>query len=202
MLSVGSKVESGGMGQDRVGVVRLELGLLLALSDGAGGWGDGARAAERVVQALTTSAGRPDVVWAEVLSALDADLARAGIGEATAIVIEVSASGLRGASIGDSAAFLVHDGRLDELTRDQRRKPLLGSGAARAVSFERLDWQGRLLLVSDGIDKYVARAELGRLALRESIAESIDAIVSSARLPSGALHDDVSIVLCERAGAS
>jgi PPM family protein phosphatase len=197
MLRV-SRIESAGTDQDRVLALPTEAGVLLAVSDGAGGWGDGARAAERVIEGLKRCAGGSSAIWMQTLQALDAELARANIGEATAVVVEATETHLRGASVGDSAAFTLTGATVEEITRHQRRKPLLGAGDARIVAFELEAWSGRLLLVSDGIVKYVPRAELPALAATGSMADEISELVRRARLPSGGLQDDLAIVLCER----
>ena len=49
------------------------------------------------------------------------------------VVVEVVGSILLGASIGDSGAWLIDGSRIVDLTANQRRKPLLGSGYAHPV---------------------------------------------------------------------
>jgi serine/threonine protein phosphatase PrpC len=198
MLKVASAVESGGTDQDRVLVLPIEDGLLLAVCDGAGGWGDGARAAELVIDGLRSLGDRAQPQWDRILRELDRELAQANLGEAAVTVVQASERQLRGASLGDCAAFVLGGGRLDEVTRDQHRKPLLGSGEARVVAFERASWQGRVLLASDGIAKYVPRDDLAALAGAGSVSEAIAALAKRARLPSGVLPDDLALVLCEK----
>jgi len=185
------------MNQDRAAVVELsESHLVLAVADGAGGLGDGRRAAGAVIQALHD---RRDRGWSDVLLGVDGSLARAGIGETTAVVVEVTDEIIRGAAVGDSAAYIVSGAGVQDLTVRQRRKPLLGSGAAIPVSFECSTWDGRIVLASDGLVKYVARRDIAELALRGSLEEAIVALGNRARLPTGGLQDDIAIVLCEHA---
>jgi serine/threonine protein phosphatase PrpC len=81
------------------------------------------------------------------------------------------------------------------LTVNQRRRPLLGSGEALPVIFETGLNGGRLLLATDGLVKYASVEEICTLATHGSVAAAVDAVANCARLPSGALQDDVAVVL-------
>lgn len=181
-----------GAGEDRAAAVARGDGVVLALADGAGGTGGGARAADAVIAAL--SAAPTPSSWTDALAALDAALPRLGPGQATAVVVEVTAAGLRGASVGDSGAWLIGDDLVD-LTADQRRKPLLGAGAT-PVAFTAGPLADRtLVLASDGLWKYARPADISAAARLTDLAAAAAALLALVRLPSGDLPDDVALVL-------
>ncbi len=181
-----------GAGEDRVAVMTNDAGAVIALADGAGGTGGGARAAEAIVAALTTAPAPTS--WRDALGALDAALPRLGPGLATAVVVELRAAGLRGASVGDSGAWLVGDGIVD-LTAGQRLKPLLGAGAT-PIAFTAPPLADRTLLVaSDGLWKYARPVDIAAAARLLDLADAAAALLALVRLPSGGLPDDVAIVL-------
>ncbi|MBL8623485.1 MAG: hypothetical protein JNK64_19415 [Myxococcales bacterium] len=181
-----------GADEDRAAAVARGDGVVLALADGAGGTGGGARAADAVIAGLI-AAPTPSS-WTDALAALDAALPRLGPGQATAVVVEVTAAGLRGASVGDSGAWLVGDDLVD-LTADQRRKPLLGAGAT-PVAFTAGPLADRtLVLASDGLWKYARPADVADAARHPDLAAAAAALLALVRLPSGGLPDDVALVL-------
>jgi serine/threonine protein phosphatase PrpC len=107
-----------GGGQDRVRVVEVEQGLVIALADGAGGTSHGANAAQRIVDVIANERSLPTMErCAQWIEELDSELA----GQATAVILAVG-SHITGASVGDSGAWLIGDGVID-LTHAQRRKP-------------------------------------------------------------------------------
>jgi serine/threonine protein phosphatase PrpC len=74
---------------------------------------------------------------AALLAQIDRALARAPTGgQTTASLALVINDSISGASVGDFEAWLFTDHAVLDLTRDQRRKPLLGTGQAVAVPFE------------------------------------------------------------------
>ena len=168
----------------------------MAVADGAGGTGGGASAADRLIVALTKlTAQAASADWWSVLLELDEEMAGRG-GETTAVVAFVDSDRVRGASVGDSAAWLISpEGGMTDLTVHQRRKPLVGSGEALPVEFEGERRGGRLLLATDGLIKYTPRDRICALAMTGSVVEAVDALINAVRLPSGALQDDVAIAL-------
>jgi PPM family protein phosphatase len=178
---------AGRTGADRAAAVPREDGHLLVLADGATGIGGGAAAADAVITAAHDCPA--DLVG--FLETLDHQLAR--IGETTAIIALLAHGQLRGASVGDSEAWLVSDSDVIELT--QKSKARLGSGRAEPFAFGPLPCAGRVLLGSDGLFKYVAHERISTLARAGSIEEAATALVAAARLRSGALQDDVAVVL-------
>lgn len=188
-------VPQRGIGQDRVTVVPVAGGVVIALADGAGGAGHGEVAAQAVIDAVTqgASAGR---AWAELLDELDRDGARLGHGQTTAVVLSVTPRAITGASVGDSGAWVVRGAQIDDLTDGQTRKPLVGAGcrpfAVHAAALE----GGTLLLASDGLLRYAKPADIARLAVGADLDTAARGLVELVRLRSGALPDDVAVVLC------
>lgn len=88
-----------------------------------------------------------------------------------------------------------------DLTAGQRRKPLLGSGVSHPVAIARQPCSGRLLVASDGLLSYLPRSRLGVLASADALRVAVDALIQAVTLSSGALHDDVAVVLGERTTA-
>ena len=182
-------------GDDRLAVVALESGLVIALADGAGG--GGAAAADEVIAAVERAARGPfDPV--ALLRELDARLRRSG-GQTTAVVLLVSEAGISGASVGDSEAWVVDADSDVALTGHQQRKPLVGSGSATPVPLGAPPLAGTLLVASDGLFKYAPRARLLELVRSSGVETLPGALVQLVRLPSGGLQDDVAVVVCRPA---
>lgn len=176
---------------------------VVVVADGAGGRPGGREAADAVIDAVVTRAVRlalrgDGATCAGLLAEVDRSLA--GRGEATAVVAIVRAVAgiwtVQGASLGDSGAWLVHADRVDDLTRAQVRKPLVGSGRASPVAFGPTPVDdARLLVATDGLLKYAPRERLAAAARAGPIEAAARALVDGARLPSGGLQDDVAVVL-------
>ncbi len=187
--------------EDRAEVVQHNSGVVVAVADGAGGMSGGDEAANFVVMwvksfvSRTENLGVPEQ-WAELLTKLDFQISCQG-GQAAAVIVAVMENGICGASVGDSAAWVVGNG-CDDLTRNQVQKPLLGSGAAKPVAFERAAWDGTVLVASDGLVKYASREKICGTAAQREFASLGREIVNLARLRSGALQDDLSLVLVRR----
>jgi len=180
-------------GQDRAVVIPRAGGLVVALADGAGGASNGALAAQAVVDVAVR--GDP----ADVILACDEHLRNVGL--TTAIIVHVRADAVSGASVGDSAAWLI-DGEVIDLTEHQRRKPLVGGGCVPVVFHsERPLGTATLLVASDGLFSYAAAADIARIVRAgRDLRETADTLVELVRLPSGGLQDDVTIVLCRAHG--
>lgn len=167
--------------------------LVLALADGAGGTHSGATAAQAIIDAVRDA--EPGTNWAALLEELDLDGARLGHGQSTAVIVEVTARGLTGASVGDSGAWLVRGDAVIDLTAGQARKPLVGDGAA-ACTFEHATLDAETVLVaSDGLLRYAREQDIARIASGPDLAAAARALVELVRLPTGGLQDDVSVVL-------
>ena len=101
-----------------------------------------------------------------MLLELDEKLAGRGA-ETTAVVAFVDSDRVRGASIGDSAAWLISQAwEMTDLTVHQHRKPLIGSGKALPVEFEAELRGGPLLLATDRSTKYVTAERICALATK------------------------------------
>jgi serine/threonine protein phosphatase PrpC len=179
--------------EDRATVLELPGSVVIALADGAGGLGQGARAAQAwidVVRADPSSAS-----WAVALEELDADEARRGPGHTTAIAIELRGHELRGVSAGDSAAWIVTDTDIVDLLAHAPPKPLVGDGCMAYEIAARID-AGTLLVASDGLVKYASRDHIAAIARGALLDEAVRALVELVRLDGGRLHDDTTVVLC------
>jgi serine/threonine protein phosphatase PrpC len=186
-----------GSGQDRARVFELEDGLVVVLADGAGGTGNGAAAAEAIVEAVgaATSAAHD---WSGLLDGLDADAQRLGNGQSTAVIISVRGGVLSGASVGDSGSWLLRGTDVVDLTEGQQRKPLVGSGCVPwPIAPTGLDG-GTLLVASDGLLRYSKRTDIVRLASGADLQAAARALIDVVRLPNGELQDDVAVVLCRQ----
>lgn len=184
------EVVAGSANQDRAVVVPHEGGFVVALADGAGGTGNGAAAAEAVVEAVARVPGLdPEML----LDKLDERLLQLG-GQSTAVVVAIRGRELRGASVGDSGAWLIDGANVVELTAQQQRKPSLGDGAI-VMPFT-APFRGTLLVASDGLLRYARRLDIAHVvASAASLQVAARELVSLVRLPDGGLQDDVSLVL-------
>lgn len=182
-----------GAGQDRISVSATRDRVVIALADGAGGAAGGERAASAVIDAV--AAAQTDD-WVAVLTELELDPDRLGPGQTTAVVVTVTRDGIRGASVGDSGAWVIRDGRIEDLTQGQHRKPLIGDHSV-AIPFHGAPLAGATLLVaSDGLLRHAPPEEIERVASGPDLAAAARQLVELVRLPSGEIPDDVALVLC------
>jgi hypothetical protein len=114
------------------------------------------------------------------------------------VILAVTAAGITGASVGDSEAWMLTGHHLTELTAGQMRKPLVGDGC---IPF-RVDspalGRSTLLVASDGLTRYATRTDIARIVEGEDLEAAARVLVDLARLPTGSLQDDVSVVLCRQ----
>ncbi|MGH8144029.1 MAG: SpoIIE family protein phosphatase [Steroidobacteraceae bacterium] len=193
MISATHRIESGGANEDRLIVDRRGGRTLAIICDGAGNGGRGALAAELALAELVRLWQAGFVDWMRALLAVDQLVNRQTQGgETTCVALEISDQGeCRGASVGDSSAWMLPESSpIRELTAHQHRARL-GSGQASPVNF-RAQLMGRLVLGTDGLFKYIRTSEIRKLAAR-----SVDALVDAVRLKSGAVPDDVAIILLQ-----
>jgi serine/threonine protein phosphatase PrpC len=188
-------VAARGSGQDRAFVNECDDGFVIVLADGAGGTGNGADAAQAIIDAVRT-VGTAQHDWCALLAALDRDGSRLGHGQSTAVILSITATGMSGASVGDSGAWLINGSDVLDLTDGQARKPLVGSGCEPfRIEPTRLG-SVILLVASDGLFRYANRHDIARTAVGVDLSAAARALVDLVRLPSGALQDDLSVVLC------
>lgn len=193
MITANYRVESGGLNEDRVLVERRGKQTVAIVCDGAGNGGHGALAAELAIAELRRAWQAGFVDWVRALLAVDQLLkTQAQGGETTCVAVVISDDGLcRGASVGDSGALMIsRSGPVRDLTAHQDRSRL-GSGRAHPKMF-RTPLIGRLILATDGLLKYISPTDI-----RACAARGVDALIESVRLKSGALQDDVAVVLLE-----
>jgi serine/threonine protein phosphatase PrpC len=179
--------------EDRVAVFDADHRTVIVVADGAGGIGSGDVAAESVVREIETSYPRVHSAsqWAELLREIDC---RIPTGESTAVVADVRPYGIAGASVGDSQAWIIRGDTITDLTQDQNRKPLLGSGSAVPVSFMGSPLRGVLLIATDGFCDYARRGSVLPLVMQTDFHAIPRRCIEMVRLPSGELWDDVGIV--------
>lgn len=181
--------------EDRVRVVELDGGVAIVVADGAGGSGAGAEAADSVIREVIAGATleRDADGWCEILRQADC---RVGAGEATCVVVVRSPRGFVGASVGDSRAWLIEDEVIVDLTVNQRRKPLLGSGLAEPVGFSHPPSPNLLLVGTDGFCNYIRRDALLREVRWIDFPVLPRKLAEMVRLPSGDWWDDIGLVAC------
>jgi serine/threonine protein phosphatase PrpC len=118
-------------------------------------------------------------------------------GLAAAVVVSISNDGaVYGASVGDCEAWVFGDGEPRNLTEQQVRKPLLGGGDAHPVGFSTQLGSGTLVVASDGLWKYMDHARIAAIVATRPLERAAAALVDGVRLGSGALQDDVAVMLC------
>jgi serine/threonine protein phosphatase PrpC len=181
--------------QDRVAVFSEPDRCVVVVADGAGGTGLGGQAATALVDGVRRfSAGtKSPEGWCNMLRQIDGQI---GPGESTAVVVDLQSDGLCGASVGDSQAWIVKGMDITDLTARQHRKPLLGSGEADPVGFSHKRLDGLLIVATDGFCNYVKREEMMKVLPYQEFAILPKNLVNLVRLRSGALNDDVGIVVC------
>lgn len=182
---------------------------LVALADGQGGQSGGARAANIAVEAAIEAARHTPLdrllnhpaVWRDILHwADDAVLADPDAGF-TSLVSFIAGEGVApvGASCGDSAALMVHDGTTALLTDHQFKNPPVGSGEANFIPFHGsvgLPWS--LLAMTDGVWKHAGWEAITDSACELHGQRLIDTLTTRARLPgSGQFPDDFTLLVLE-----
>jgi PPM family protein phosphatase len=184
---------SGRRLEDRAIAIPIDGGIVIAVADGAGGTGNGAVAAQAIIDVVAADPSVSD--WAAALVDLD-DPARLGGGQATAVIATVTTRGIVGASVGDSAAWIVRDGAVVDLTCHQERKPLVGDGCSPTAFGAELG-DGTLVIATDGLVRYAIAKDIVFVVERgEPLEHVAHRLVDLVRLPSGGLQDDVAIVVC------
>ncbi len=113
--------------QDMVAVFSEPERCVIAVADGVGGMSSGGQAAAAIVEQVrsTYASTESTEAWSSLLCQGDG---RIGLGEFSAVVVDVQRAGICGASVEDSQAWVVKGADIANLTAGQRRKPVLGSG--------------------------------------------------------------------------
>jgi hypothetical protein len=118
-------------------------------------------------------------------------------GESTAVVLALGRQ-IVGASVGDSAAWRLGPSGIVDLTSGQHRRPMIGSGCAAIAPVVGQVDSSPVLVASDGFAKYASRARVAAIRIDGNLAGAVSGLMDMVRLRSGALQDDVSVVLCQR----
>jgi serine/threonine protein phosphatase PrpC len=191
------RVVPGSADQDRLVHRVVGDAHLVVLADGAGGLAGGREAADFVTANASLPNLTPEACAAELQRLDDAIDRDRQCGETTAVLLVISASTIFGASVGDSGVWTCHREASFDLTAAQHAKPLLGSGRASPITFGPHFFNDRVLVASDGLLKYVPRERIRSLALLNPPSRAVDELIAAARLPSGALQDDLSVALVD-----
>jgi serine/threonine protein phosphatase PrpC len=185
-------------------------GWLICLADGQGGRAGGREAAqlacrtvsEEMARRSNRDLGKPRT-WVELLGLADQAVATdTEAGFTTLIGLGVANDRVTGASSGDSAVLAISgSGSVVELTVQQFKNPPVGSGGAQIVPFSiSLVRPWRLLVMSDGVWKYVGWPRVRELATELAGQSLLDKLQNAAQLKvSGKFPDDFTVVLLEAA---
>jgi serine/threonine protein phosphatase PrpC len=203
MLKFAKFVERGGQElQDRVEITERSGAVVIVVADGSGGRSGGAEAADIVLKTVRAAANSLAVADAVACVRLLVEMDRAidrdqAAGETTAVIaiVREKEKEIVGASAGDSEAWVMSTAGYERLTHGQVRKPLLGSGVAVPVSFQHIFSEGTLLAATDGLFKYTGAERICAAVAGEDLNQAALSLANLVRLRSGALPDDVGIVL-------
>jgi PPM family protein phosphatase len=203
MFVVSKQIHAGGSDlQDRAEFIWRDSNLVLVVADGAGGMGGGAEAAEFVVNGIKMQIVSTDLnseALNDILVSLDREMAAlASFGETTCVIAVLSDNGVIGTSVGDSGSFIFSKAGVDHLTANQIRKPFLGSGRAIPIGFSRDHFDGTLLVASDGLLKYTSQEKIAATIGVTDLDAAARKLVDLVRYQSGALPDDVSVLLARK----
>jgi serine/threonine protein phosphatase PrpC len=203
MFVTARQIHAGGKElQDRAEIFWLGSNLVLVVADGAGGRSGAAEAAKfvtRQVKQTLYSANLSPKGLGEFLKSIDLQMVAAGnVGETTCVIVVLSETGIVGASVGDSEAWCISTSGVDNLTGNQSRKPFLGMGGSTPFGFARDSLKGTLLVASDGLLKYTSTERIAEVILADEVEKSAQNLVGLVRYTSGALPDDISILLARQ----
>jgi len=204
MLNLTTRLDIGHAGEDQLFAQASGDRALVAIADGAGGTGSGRQAATFLCDRVIHESGEihDGAWWSTWLSEIDRQLESTHPGaETTAVVVQIAHGEVSGASVGDSAAWLVSETGVVDLTAGQRAKPRLGSGHATPVAFGPIQMVGQLLVATDGLFNYSGFNSISTCVREADPAVAADQLVDGVRLRSGALPDDLALVLCGNAAA-
>lgn len=185
-------------GDDLVFVQQLDDGTtILLLADGASGAGYGREAAQVTVDVVKNYVATfHGFAWSmdEALEVADAEIRARGIeGDTTAVLLALQKNNYVISSIGDSECWMAGQRGLSCLTRQQRQRPRIGSGAKRA-SIEFGNVTGPMLLCSDGL-RYALHDHKQWFAHSSRPEDWAPALAHDAYLNCGGkLPDDLSII--------
>jgi len=200
MITFTSRNESQyGSGQDRVAVKNHGDLYTIVLADGAGGTFGGEEAATHVVSKLSKQIfPQFPVILVDAILDVDSDLMQSSImGESTAVLVAFDGANYTGVAVGDSEAYSFRSGVLTTLAEHKEVKPVLGATGCFPASFHGELTDGRMLICSDGLWKYMSSASISNSLGQLNLEDAADSLLDSVKLPNGKLQDDVSFVLVE-----
>ena len=184
-----------------------ERSLMVALADGMGGQAGGGRASDLAVRTTLEKAGEMSLEilmshgWMDVMRQADSAVsADRQAGFTTLIGLAVHENELRGAACGDSAVLAIDGpGRVQELTKGQLKNPPVGTGEATFIPFaSELVPPWKILLMSDGVWKYVGWERVQQLGKTLRSQGLIDALQQAARMKgSGKFQDDFTLIVIQ-----
>jgi serine/threonine protein phosphatase PrpC len=187
--------------QDRGLVIHDGQRIVLCVADGAGGRSGGTEAATLAVEFVQSHAAHTndEASCADLLKRLDVVVAAdTAAGETTCVIAVLAPDRIYGASVGDSGAWLVPEsGPYVDLTRGQRRKPFIGTGDAWPLPFSFPRAAARILLATDGLLKYATGERITAVCREHPNNIAALRLIEMVRYPSGALPDDVTVILAE-----
>jgi serine/threonine protein phosphatase PrpC len=187
--------------QDRGLILEDGSRTILCVADGVGGRSGGAEAAMMAVNLI-----RQNIILlsngnacTEVLRKLDEAIAKdPTAGETTCTLVVVAPEEIFGASVGDSGSWMIPEtGNHLDLTHAQQRKPFIGSGSAWPVSFHHSNPAGLLLLATDGLLKYTSADRIIGTCRERPIDLVGERLIKLVRYSSGALPDDVTLIIAK-----
>ena len=119
-------------------------------------------------------------------------------GETTCALAVVTEERIYGASVGDSGVWVIGESQFIDLTQGQSRKPFIGSGSAWPIPFAHNQTRAeRLLLATDGLLKYASSDRITAACRNHDHAEATRRLIELVRYSSGALPDDVTVILAQ-----
>lgn len=211
-MKVFSHSEPGGhlTNEDAIGVLPIPgdpMTFICALSDGQGGQAGGVIAAHTAVNSClkkTQSYALKELLdpytWEGIGATVDRNVQlKPDAGYATFVGLAVMPSFVIGISNGDSAVALFLNDKFVVLSERQHKNHPIGSGAARLELFSaRLDQRWKLLLMSDGVWKFIGWETIIGLCGADSGQELISSLRGvAAKNNGGTLVDDFSVILVE-----
>jgi len=181
--------------QDRIKVISDEGRKIICVVDGAGGTGDGSRAAEYVIKEVERSYRfvQNPLDWHGILKNIDHDIPN---GQAAAIILDLRQGSATLASVGDCEAWALFDSSIIRLSDGQYRKPLLGDGNAVPYVKQFGELRKPLIVGTDGFFKYAKAELIPPVVLREEFFNIPRRLADLVRLRNGGLQDDLAIVCC------
>ena len=205
-----SKAGNGHENEDEICVkehIKDKKVILCSLADGQGGQFGGGKAAKFAVEKSLEIVMQYSIeqltkrqTWETIINLTDKAVSEEKeAGYTTLVSLCVMEGWVYGASVGDSAAFALSSGKKALLTERQRKNPPVGSSGALGEFFSfKLIQPWKLLIMSDGVWKYVGWDCIFNTSSSFDGQSIIDNLFSSIMdFQRNYLPDDFSIVLLQ-----